>query len=236
MNEPQHILVADDEPSIRRLLRTILSTQGYAITETVDGGSTLNTALTTPNIDLLLLDLAMPGMDGLQIIRELRASGSAIPIIVLSNRGDENSKVAALDSGADDYLTKPFGARELFARMRAAMRHRLQMEGERPVFRAGDLSVDLVRRVVTLAGQDVKLSPKEYALLSLLVKNCGKVLTHSYILNELWGSETDTQYIRIYIRSLRQKLREAAENPRYILTEQGVGYRFLDPSENDWVS
>src|SRR5271165_961838 len=221
MSESHHVLVADDEPAIRRLLRTILTTQGYAVTEAADGISALKTTLETPNAALLLLDLAMPGMDGLQIIRELRASGSSVPIIVLSNRGDENAKVSALDSGADDYLTKPFGARELFARMRAAMRHRLQMEGERPIFRSGDLTIDLVRRVVTLAGHELKLSPKEYALLSLLVKNAGKVLTHSYILNELWGGGADTQYIRIYIRSLRQKLREAPENPRYILTEQG---------------
>ncbi|MGO9545770.1 MAG: response regulator [Rhodomicrobium sp.] len=227
------ILVADDEPAIRRLLRTILTTQGYAVTEAADGNSALQAALISPLADLLLLDLTLPDMDGFKIIKELRASGSPMPIIVLSNRSDENAKVAALDLGADDYLTKPFGARELFARVRAALRHRLQIEGERPIFRAGDLAVDLVRRVVTLAGEAVKLSPKEYALLSLLVKNEGKVLTHSYILNELWSGEADTQYIRIYIRSLRQKLREAPEKPRYILTEQGVGYRFRDPVESD---
>jgi two-component system KDP operon response regulator KdpE len=230
MMEPQRILVADDEPAIRRLLRTILTTQGYAVSEAADGTSALQAALLPPAADLLLLDLAIPGLDGMQIIKELRASGSAIPIIVLSNRSDENAKVTALDLGADDYLTKPFGARELFARIRAAMRHRLQMEGESPVFRSGELAVDLVRRVVTLSGQDLKLSPKEYGLLSLLVRNAGKVLTHSYILNELWSGEADTQYIRIYVRSLRQKLREVPENPRYILTEQGVGYRFSEPA------
>ena len=230
MMEPQRILVADDEPAIRRLLRTILTTQGYAVSEAADGTSALQAASLPPAADLLLLDLAIPGLDGMQIIKELRASGSAIPIIVLSNRSDENAKVTALDLGADDYLTKPFGARELFARIRAAMRHRLQMEGESPVFRSGELAVDLVRRVVTLSGQDLKLSPKEYGLLSLLVRNAGKVLTHSYILNELWSGEADTQYIRIYVRSLRQKLREVPENPRYILTEQGVGYRFSEPA------
>jgi len=227
------ILVVDDDPAIRRLLRTVLSTQGYSVTEAADGNSALQAALISPSADLLLLDLTLPDMDGFQVIRELRASGSTVPIIVLSNRNDESAKVRALDLGADDYLTKPFGARELFARMRAAMRHRLQMAGERPIFRAGELAVDLVRRAVTLAGEEVKLSPKEYALLSVLVKNAGKVLTHSHILNELWSGEADTQYIRIYIRSLRLKLGEAPENPRYILTEQGVGYRFRDPADSE---
>jgi len=232
-NISRSILVADDDPATRRLLRTILATQGYSVTEAADANGALQAALMSPTADLLLLDLTLPDMDGFKIIQELRASGSAMAIIVLSNRADENAKVMALDLGADDYLTKPFGARELFARMRAAMRHRLQAEGERPVFRAGELSVDLVRRIATLAGEEIKLSPKEYALLSLLVRNAGKVLTHSHILNELWSGAADTQYIRIYIRSLRQKLREAPENPRYILTEQGVGYRFRDPAETE---
>ena len=227
------ILVADDEPAIRRLLRTILATLGYSVTEAHTGNRALEAASASPRADLLLLDLTLPDMDGFKIIRELRSSGSSMPIIVLSNRNDENSKVTALDLGADDYLTKPFGARELFARMRAAMRHRLQMGGEQPIFRSGELAVDLVRRVVTLGGEELKLSPKEYALLSLLVKNAGKVLTHSHILKELWSGEADTQYIRIYIRSLRQKLRDAPENPSYILTEQGVGYRFREPPDNE---
>jgi two-component system, OmpR family, KDP operon response regulator KdpE len=227
------ILVADDDPAMRRLLRTILATQGYSVTEAADASGALEAALISPTADLLLLDLTLPDMDGFKIIQELRASGSTMPIIVLSNRADESAKVMALDLGADDYLTKPFGARELFARMRAAMRHRMQAEGERPIFRAGELSVDLVRRIAILAGEEIKLSPKEYSLLSLLVRNAGKVLTHSHILNELWSGEADTQYIRIYIRSLRQKLREVPENPRYILTEQGVGYRFRDPAEGE---
>ena len=154
-----------------------------------------------------------------------------LPIVVLSNRSDENAKVAALDLGADDYVTKPFGARELLARIRAALRHRLQVAGEKPVFLAGDLSVDHIRQIVTLAGQEIKLTPKEYALLNILVANAGKVLTHKFILEQLWSGEADTQYVRIYIRSLRQKLGEPSERPPFIITEQGVGYRFVDPSE-----
>ncbi len=226
-----HILVAEDEPAMRRLLRTILHTQGYKITEAQDGGAALEAIRAFDKIDLLLLDLALPVMDGLDVIKKIRGSGSALPIVVLSNRSDENAKVAALDLGADDYVTKPFGARELLARIRAALRHRLQVAGEKPVFSAGDLSVDHIRRVVTLAGQEIKLTPKEYALLNILVANAGKVLTHKFILEQLWSGEADTQYVRIYIRSLRQKLGEPSERPPFIITEQGVGYRFVDPSE-----
>jgi two-component system KDP operon response regulator KdpE len=227
------ILLADDEPALRRLIRTILATQGYSLIEAADGISTLEAARAVPGADLLLLDLALPDMEGFNIIKELRASGLAMPIIVLSNRSEENAKVTALDLGADDYVTKPFGARELSARIRAALRHRQQMAGEPPVIKSGDLAVDLMRRIVTLSGQEIKLSPKEYALLSLLIRNAGKVLTHAYILNEVWGTESDPQYVRIYVRSLRVKLRDAPENPRYILTEQGVGYRFRDVAEID---
>src|SRR5262249_7156302 len=158
---------------------------------------------------------------GLRVIKEVRASGSVLPIVVLSNRSDELAKVTALDLGASDYVTKPFGTRELLARVRAALRHRMHMGGDVPVFRAGELTVDHIRRIVTLRGGEIKLSPKEYALLSLLVMNAGKVLTHKNILDQLWGGDTDPQYIRIYVRSLRQKLMEAPEYPRYILTEQG---------------
>ncbi len=158
------ILVAEDEPGMRRLLRNILAAQGYSVIEAADGNSALEAALVSSSGDLLLLDLTLPGPDGFKVIQEIRASGSAMPIIVLSNRNDEDAKVKALDLGADDYLAKPFGARELFARMRAAMRHRLQMEGGQPIFRAGELAIDLVRRTVTHAGEEIKLSPKEYAL------------------------------------------------------------------------
>jgi two-component system KDP operon response regulator KdpE len=155
----------------------------------------------------------------------LRESGRAMPIIVLSSRTDEAGKVRALDLGADDYVTKPFGIDELLARIRAALRHRLQQQGERPVFKSGDLTVDLVRRVVTVRGEAVKLSPREYDLLRLLVQHAGKVLIHKFILREVWGAETDVQYLRIYIRALRQKIEADPERPRHIVTEQGVGYR-----------
>jgi two-component system KDP operon response regulator KdpE len=222
------ILVADDEQAIRRLLCTILTTQGYEVTEIADGSGALKAGKEASPSDLLLLDLTLPDIDGIEIIKLLRASGASLPIIVLSNRTDESAKVTALDLGADDYLTKPFGAQELFARIRASMRHRLAAGEGRQIFTSGDLTVDFMSRTVTLAGKELRLSPKEYALLAFLVKNAGKAVTHSQIMREVWGNEADAQYIRIYIRFLRQKLREAPENPRYILTEQGVGYRFSD--------
>ena len=167
-------------------------------------------------------------MDGLDVIRALRQSGTLTPIIVLSSRADEAGKVAALDLGADDYITKPFGVEELLARIRAALRHRLQQEGEKPVFQSGPLAVDLVRRSVTVAGKDVKLTPRDYDLLRLLVQHAGKVLTHKFILKELWGGDTDVQYLRIYVRTLRQKIEPDPQQPSLLLTEQGVGYRLRD--------
>jgi two-component system, OmpR family, KDP operon response regulator KdpE len=221
------IVVADDEPAIRKLLRAILTSQGYDVTEAADGAAAL-AAASNRSSGLVLLDLTLPDIDGLEVIRRLRQSGSALAIIVLSNRGEESAKVLALDLGADDYITKPFGAQELFARIRASMRHRLSTEASRQTFDLGELSINFLSRVVTLAGREVRLSPKEYALLAFLTKNAGKVVTHSQILKEVWTEETDPQYIRIYIRFLRQKLHEAPEKPRYILTEQGIGYRFKD--------
>jgi two-component system KDP operon response regulator KdpE len=150
-------------------------------------------------------------------------------VIVLSSRGDEAGKVQALDLGADDYVTKPFGMDELLARMRAALRHQLQTHGERPVFRVGDLSVDLVRRIVKVGDKVVKLSPKEYDLLRVLVQHAGKVLTHKFLLSELWGDLSDAQYLRVYVRQLRQKLEDNPEKPKYIHTETGIGYRLCAP-------
>ncbi len=221
---PLRILVVDDEPPIRRFLRTSLAAQGYRIDEAPDGQAALD-FLRRNKVDAIVLDLGLPGMDGFEVIRHLREAGSLAPIIVLSSRTDETGKVKALDLGADDYVTKPFGVDELLARIRAALRHRLQQEGERPIFHSGDLSVDLVRRVVSVRDGEVKLTPREYDLLRLLVAHAGKVLTHKFILREVWGSETDVQYLRIYIRTLRQKLEADPEQPRLILTEQGVGYR-----------
>jgi two-component system, OmpR family, KDP operon response regulator KdpE len=225
---PSRILVVDDEPAIRRFLRTSLSAQGFQIEEAAGGEAALELLRKTP-IDVLVLDLGMPDIDGFEVIRRLRSSGSAIPIIVLSSRADEKGKVEALDLGADDYVTKPFGIDELLARVRAALRHRLQQQGEKPVFRSGDLTVDLVRRTVTVRGEEVKLSPREYDLLRLLVGHAGKVLTHNFVLRELWGVDSDVQYLRIYIRALRQKIEGDPEQPRYIITEQGVGYRLRAP-------
>ena len=221
---PLRVLVVDDEPAITRFLRAGLTSQGYVVAEAAEGRAALD-AVRRAAADLIVLDLGLPDIDGLEFIKQARASGSAVPIIVLSSRSDERGKVEALDLGADDYVTKPFGIDELLARIRAAQRHRLQEQGERPVFRTGDLSVDLVRRIVTVRGGDVRLSPREYDLLRLLVAHAGKVLTHKLILREVWGGETDIQYLRIYIRALRQKLEEEPERPAYILTETGVGYR-----------
>ena len=179
--------------------------------------------------DVVVLDLGLPDIDGLEVIRRIRAAGSAVPIIVLSSRSDETAKVQALDFGADDYVTKPFGIEELLARIRAAQRHRLQQQGEKPIFRTGDLTVDLVRRVVTVRGKEVKFSPREYDLLRLLVAHAGKVLTHNMILREVWDPQTDVQYLRIYIRALRQKIESDTDKPEYIMTETGVGYRLRGP-------
>ena len=225
---PLKVLVVDDEPAIRRFLRTSLTAQGYQVTEAENGTTALD-SLRRNTIDVLVLDLGLPDIDGFDIIERLRGQGFTVPIVVLSSRVDEIGKVKALDLGADDYVTKPFGIDELLARVRAALRHRLQQEGERPVFRCGELSVDLVRRIVTLSGHEVKLSPREYDLLRLFVAHAGKVLTHRFILREIWGGEGEVQYLRVYIRALRHKIESNPEQPRYILTEQGVGYRMRAP-------
>jgi two-component system KDP operon response regulator KdpE len=218
------ILVVDDEPAIRRLLRTSLSSQGFQVVEAADGKQAL-AEIEQSRPDLVILDLGLPDISGLDLIRILRAGGSAVPILVLSSRTDEKGKVEALDLGADDYVTKPFGSGELFARIRAALRHRLQQQGEQPIFRSGDLTVDLVRRIVRVRDAEVKLSPKEYDILRLLVAHAGKVLTHRMLMSDVWGAETDVQYLRIYIRQLRQKIEADPERPQHILTETGVGYR-----------
>lgn len=221
---PLRLLVVDDEPNILRFLRAALTAEGYLVSEAESGETALMT-LKRGRIDVLILDLGLPGLSGFDVIRQVRETGSATPIIVLSSRTDESGKVTALDMGADDYVTKPFGMEELLARIRAAVRHRLQRDGEKPIFKSGDLTVDLVRRIVTVRGQGVKLTRREYDLLRLLVAHAGKVVTHKLILHEVWGSETDVQYLRIYIRALRQKLERDPQQPSLILTEQGVGYR-----------
>src|SRR5262245_41192189 len=225
---PLKVLVVDDEPPIRKLLRMGLSTQGYEILEAGNGKAALELLEQKP--DLVILDLGLPDIQGHDLLRSMRARHEGVPIVVLSSRGDEAGKVQALDLGADDYITKPFGLDELLARMRAALRHQLQVHGERPVFRTGDLSVDLVRRIVRVRDAEVKLSPKEYDLLRVLVQHAGKVLTHRFLLGELWDQTTDAQYLRVYVRQLRQKIEADPERPHYILTETGIGYRLRAPS------
>ena len=232
---PIRVLVVDDEPPIRKLLRMGLSAHGYQIMEAANGKAALEMLGQRPDQgpeqgpDLILLDLGLPDTKGHELLKTIRARNERVPIVVLSSRGDEAGKVQALDLGADDYVTKPFGMDELLARIRAALRHQLQTQGERPIFRLGELSVDLVRRIVKIGDKEVKLSPKEYDLLRVLVQHAGKVLTHRFLLGELWDDLTDAQYLRVYVRQLRQKIETDPERPQYILTETGVGYRLRAP-------
>jgi two-component system KDP operon response regulator KdpE len=221
------VLIVDDEPPIRKLLRMGLGTQGYEIIDAPNGKAAIELLQHKP--DLIILDLGLPDIQGHELLRMIRARNESVPIVVLSSRSDEAGKVEALDFGADDYVTKPFSMDELLARMRAALRHQLQVHGERPIFRIGDLAVDLVRRSVKVRDKDVKLSPKEYDLLRVLVQHAGKVLTHKFLLGDLWDNLTDTQYLRVYVRQLRQKIEDDVEQPKYILTETGIGYRLRAP-------
>ena len=222
------VLLVDDEPAIRRFLRLSFDAEGYQVEEAGDGKAALD-MLRTKAPDLLILDLGLPDLDGFEVIRQLRDFGSSIPIVVLSSRTDEKGKVQALDLGADDYVTKPFGIDELLARTRTALRHRLQQQGEKPVFRSGDLALDLVRRKVMVGDREVRLSPRAYEVLRLLVAHAGKVLTHKFILDEVWDGATDVQYLRVYVRTLRKKIEADPDRPELILTEPGVGYRLRAP-------
>ncbi len=224
---PLKVLIVDDEPPMRKLLRMGLGTQDYEMLEAPNGKSALQ--LLAQNPDLIILDLGLPDMQGLELLRMIRARNERVAIVVLTSRSDEVGKVQALDLGADDYVTKPFGMNELLARVRAALRHQLQIQGERPIFQVGGLSVDLVRRMVKARDCEVKLSPKEYDLLRVLVQHAGKVLTHKFLLGELWDQSTDTQYLRVYVRQLRQKIESDPERPEYVLTETGIGYRLRAP-------
>lgn len=217
------VLVIDDEPAIRRLLRTGLGAAGFQVVEAASAAEALR-LIAAENPDVAILDLGLPDLDGVKLIGEIRAT-NAVPILVLSARDDEGGKVAALDLGADDYVTKPFGMAELVARLRAALRHRLASEGARPLFQSGPLSVDLVNRQVTVDGRDARLSPREYDILKLMVLNAGRVLTHGMIMGKLWGAGGDVQQLRVYVRQLRRKIEPDPDRPRIILTETGVGYR-----------
>jgi two-component system KDP operon response regulator KdpE len=223
------ILIVDDEPPIRKLLRVGLSTQDYAVIEAMNAKVAME-LVKSEKPDLIVLDLGLPDMPGHDLLAKWRGEGLDLPIVILSSRTDEAGIVEALELGADDYVTKPFSMNELTARIRVALRHRLQSQGEKPVFQVGELSVDLVKRIVRVAGEEVKLSPKEYDILRILVQHAGRVLTHRYLLEHVWDGLTDVQYLRVYVRQLRQKIERAPDQPRYILTETGVGYRLADAS------
>ncbi|TPK95749.1 response regulator transcription factor [Mesorhizobium sp. B2-4-12] len=223
-NSNVRILVVDDEPPIRKLLRVGLASQGYAVSEAPNAKVAIE-LMEQERPDLVLLDLGLPGMGGHELLRKWRDEGVDVPVVILSSRTDEAGIVNALELGADDYVTKPFGMNELVARIRVALRHKFQQQGEKPVFQSGDLSVDLVKRIVKVEGREIKLSPKEYDILRILVQHAGKVLTHHFILKQIWGDTTDVQYLRVYVRQLRQKIEKTPDQPRYITTETGVGYR-----------
>jgi two-component system, OmpR family, KDP operon response regulator KdpE len=221
------VVLIEDESQIRRFLRASLTSQGYRLFEAATGQEGLVEAATRQP-DLVILDLGLPDMDGLEVIRQLR-EWSAVPIIVLSARGQERDKISALDAGADDYVGKPFGVGELLARMRAALRHATGGPGDpgESAFFVGELHVDLVRRQVTVAGSPVHLTPIEYRLLITLIRHAGKMLTHQHLLKEVWGPNQTEQahYLRVYVAQLRRKLEADPTRPRYVLTEPGVGYR-----------
>jgi two-component system KDP operon response regulator KdpE len=220
------ILIIEDEPSIRRFLRATLANQGYQVVETATGQAGLAQATVRPP-DVVLLDLGLPDIDGVEVTRKLR-EWSAVPIIVVSARNQEHDKIAALDAGADDYLTKPFGVGELLARVRVARRHATQAgQPEAPIFTSGELRVDRARRQVFVAGDEVHLTPIEYQILATLIRHAGKVVTQRQLLREVWGPayETEAQYLRTYMAHLRHKLEADPAHPRYLMTEVGVGYR-----------
>jgi two-component system KDP operon response regulator KdpE len=226
-NSSVKILIVDDEPPIRKLLRVGLTTEGYSVVETGNARDAVD-RIRDERPDLVLLDLGLPDMPGHDLLEKWRGELLEQPIIILSSRTDEAGIVRALELGADDYVTKPFGMKELVARIRVALRHKLQQHGERPVFQTGDLSVDLVKRIVRGAGKEVKLSPREYDILRILVQHAGKVITHQHLLKQVWGSSADVQYLRVYVRQLRQKIERSPDDPQYITTETGVGYRLRE--------
>ncbi len=224
MSNGARILIIDDEPQIRRFLRTGLHGHGYQVLEAANGNGGLD-QVASSKPDLVILDLGLPDLDGVEVIRNVR-QWSQVPIIVLSVREREQDKIAALDAGADDYLTKPFGMGELLARLRVALRHVLPAS-EEPVFQTGDLVVDLARRRVTVGDREVRLTPTEYSILKFLVGHAGKVVTHQQLLRGVWGPEyqNEAHYVRVYVGQMRHKIEADPARPRYILTEPGVGYR-----------
>jgi two-component system KDP operon response regulator KdpE len=226
--QPITVLVIDDEAPIRRFLRATLEARDYAIVEASTGKEGARLAASRQP-DLVLLDLNLPDGDGIAVVKQIR-EWSRLPIVVLSARGGERDKVLALDAGADDYITKPFGVGELAARVRVALRHAQGGDHDEPVAEIGELKIDFARRHVLVAGRSVRLTPTEFELLRVLARNAGKVCTHGQLLREVWGTEraSQTHYIRIYMRQLRNKLETTPAQPRYLLTELGVGYRMAE--------
>ena len=233
MSGNRTILVVDDEPQIHRFLRPTLTAAGFVVESALTGREALQRlGKTAPEI--VLLDLGLPDMEGLEVLRTLRRT-STVPVVILSARDSESEKVAALDEGADDYVNKPFGVAELMARLRTAMRHATVVAGTTAVFEAGGLVVDTLAHRVTLRGEVIKLTPKEYDLLQLLARHAGRVMTHRHILNAVWGPAhgEDAQYLRVFVRRLRQRIEGDPGDPRLILTESGVGYRLAVPEAAD---
>jgi len=228
MSTKTRILVVDDEPAILRFLRPALAANDYEVaTAGTVADATKRIASEAP--DVVVLDLGLPDGDGKEVIRAVR-QWSDVPIIVLSARDRESEKIDALDLGADDFINKPFGVGELMARVRTAMRHRMQRRAEIPVIKLGDIEIDNVRHRVTRAGNEIKLTPKEFELLSVLARHAGTVITHKQVLAAVWGAAhtEDTQYLRVYVGHLRQKIEETPEDPRIIVTEPGIGYRIAE--------
>ena len=220
------VLAVDDEPQILRALRASLAARGHDVLTAPNGETALETAAKEP-VELVVLDLGLPGIDGVEVIRRLR-SWSEVPVIVLSVRDAQDDKVAALNAGADDYVTKPFAMEELLARMRAVLRRKGPVEPEPSVFQAGELEIDLARRLVTRAGAPVHLTPTEFALLEQFVTNPGKLLTHRFLLQKVWGDAygQESHYVRVFVAGLRKKLEPDPGAPSLLLTEPGVGYRW----------
>jgi two-component system KDP operon response regulator KdpE len=232
MTDGPLVLVVDDELGIRRFLRVTLQAHGFRVAEAALAGEALD-KITTLRPDLVILDLGLPDRDGLDLTRDLR-EWTGVPIIVLSARDREEDKVRALDLGADDYLTKPFGTDELLARLRVALRHAQMRPADQPaIFRAGGLTVDLARRHIAIDGREVHLTPIEYKLLSTLVLHAGRVLTHRQLLRAVWGPEygDENHYVRVYMAQLRRKIETEPARPRYIRTEPGVGYRLVEQQD-----
>ena len=221
------LLVVEDDQALRRALAITLRARHYEVDTVGDGAAALRAAAATA-YDLVVMDLGLPDLDGVEVIQGIRG-WSAVPVIVLSAREAQWQKVDALDAGADDYVTKPFSIPELLARMRAALRHRVQEQGGQPRVQAGELTIDLVHRRVVRGGEEIRLSPKEWDILELLAIHAGRVVTHGQILRKVWGraSETEQQYLRVYMRQLRQKLEPEPNRPTHLVTEAGVGYRLL---------